>query len=429
MIALSENSIEPADGLCESQSNRLDSASDTAEAADQPMVLHVRVVTGHGGGPEKTILNSPRYLRALGYQAKLAYLHPPNDPGFLAIQERGRALAADVISIPDRGPLDISVVWRLACLCRRLRVAVWHGHDYKSNILGLLIRAVWRMQLVTTLHGWTNLGGRVPLYVKVDKWCLPHYRASICVSEDLVEDSLAFGVSAHRSYLIHNAIDTEDYRRRASTPEAKRRLGVADETMVILAVGRLSPEKAFDLLIRSVVELRQSGLPAVLWIAGEGDARNSLEQLIAELGCGEFVRLMGHVADPRELYEAADVFALSSIREGLPNVLLEALALETPVVATRIAGVPKLISDELDGLLVPPDDVAALSGALRRLLESSSLRQQFAAAGREKIEASYSFARRMEKVAAVYDEVLGRPVRPLSGALSEPINIAERRAR
>jgi Glycosyltransferase len=244
-----------------------------------------------------------------------------------------------------------------------------------------------------------------------------------------VEDSLAFGVSAHRSYLIHNAIDTEDYRRRASTPEAKRRLGVADETMVILAVGRLSPEKAFDLLIRSVVELRQSGLPAVLWIAGEGDARNSLEQLIAELGCGEFVRLMGHVADPRELYEAADVFALSSIREGLPNVLLEALALETPVVATRIAGVPKLISDGLDGLLVPPADVAALSGALRRLLESSSLRQQFAAAGRVKIEANYSFARRMEKVAAVYDEVLGRPVRSLSGTLSEPINIADRRAR
>src|SRR5262245_13144500 len=78
--------------------------------ATRPMVLHVRVVTGHGGGPEKTILNSPRFLQRLGYQSKLAYLHPPGDQGFDTLQARGRALGTEVISIPDRGPLDLSVV-------------------------------------------------------------------------------------------------------------------------------------------------------------------------------------------------------------------------------------------------------------------------------------------------------------------------------
>src|SRR5438477_2742052 len=81
-----------------------------SHAAARPMVLHVRVVTGTGGGPEKTILNSPRFLRRLGYDSKLAYLHPPGDPGFESIRQRGLALQADVLSIPDRGPFDFSVV-------------------------------------------------------------------------------------------------------------------------------------------------------------------------------------------------------------------------------------------------------------------------------------------------------------------------------
>src|SRR5687768_10970305 len=83
-------------------------------AASAPMVLHVRVVTGHGGGPEKTILNSPRFLTRLGYQSKLAYLHPPGDPGIRSLAERGQALNAEVLSVLDRGPLDLGVIHRLA---------------------------------------------------------------------------------------------------------------------------------------------------------------------------------------------------------------------------------------------------------------------------------------------------------------------------
>jgi glycosyltransferase involved in cell wall biosynthesis len=177
----------------------------------------------------------------------------------------------------------------------------------------------------------------------------------------------------------------------------------------------LSTEKGFDLLIRSVVDLRQRGLPVSLWIAGDGDTRQLLEQLIAKLNCQTFVRLLGHVADPRSLYEAADAFVLSSIREGLPNVLLEAMALGTPVVATSIAGIPKLITNGMDGILVPPGDTSALTMAIERLLINESLRIQLAAAARETIEARFSFVRRMEKVAAVYDEILGLPIRALPG--------------
>ena len=428
MIAVEQNAVLPHE-LRQSPLPRADEPAQrgAAAASELPLVLHARVVTGHGGGPEKTILNSPRFLRRLGYESKLAYLHPPGDPGFTSIQNRGRALDAEVISIPDRGALDFSVVWKLARICRRLRVAIWHGHDYKSNALGLLLRAFWPMKLVTTLHGWTNLSGRAPLYVQIDKRCLRHYRAAICVSEDLVEDCLAYRVSADRCYLIQNAIDTEDYRRCMTVAEAKRSIGAPADEFLIAAVGRLSAEKGFDLLIRAVARLRNAGQPACLWIAGNGDDHAALTRLVAELGAGEFVRLMGHVPDPRALYQAADVFALSSIREGLPNVVLEAMALQTPVLATRVAGVPKLVTDGHDGLLVAPGDEAALASALNRLLGDANLRQRLVAAGRATVEARFSFTRRMEKVVAVYDEVLGRPCRDFPGLQGEPIKISARR--
>lgn len=376
--------------------------------ARPPMVLHVRVVTGHGGGPEKTILNSPRFLSRLGYQSKLAYLHPPGDPGIDDLKRRGQGLNAEVISVPDRGPLDLSVIRRLIRICREERVAIWHGHDYKSNLLGLLVRAFVPLQLVTTLHGWTNLSGRMPLYVKLDKWCLKYYRAAICVSDDLADACRAARVAKDRCHVVYNAIDTDDFARRCTVDEAKRKLGAPVTGKLIGAVGRLSPEKGFEKLIRAVAQLRQAGHEVQLWIAGDGDARADLEQLIGELGCGDYVRLLGHIADPKLFYEAIDIYALSSIREGLPNVVLEAMAMETPVMATRTAGVPMLVEDGKSGLLVEPGSVDSLVGGLAQLADAPDLCHRLAAAARRRVEEKFSFARRMEKIVRIYDHVLGR---------------------
>ena len=144
-----------------------------------------------------------------------------------------------------------------------------------------------------------------------------------------------------------------------------------------------------------------------LVIAGEGKERGALEQLVAHLNLQDRVRLLGFQSDLRPLYEAMDVFALSSRREGLPNVVLEAMALQTPVVSTRVAGVPRLIEKEKNGLLVDLNDQAALTAALERTIKHPELRAALAAAGRQTIEDRYSFAVRMQKVAAVYDELLG----------------------
>ena len=130
----------------------------------------------------------------------------------------------------------------------------------------------------------------------------------------------------------------------------------------------------------------------MLLVAGEGDDRPRLEALIAELGRGDRSRLPRPPLRLRRCTSAMDVFALSSLREGLPNVVLEAMALEVPVVATRIAGVPRLIEDGQQGLLVEPGDASALAEAINRLIESEPLRQRLAAAARQRVEQRFSFA-------------------------------------
>lgn len=380
--------------------------------AVNPVVFDTRVVTGAGGGPEKTILNSPRFLESLGYRMVCGYLHPPGDPGYEVIRAKAEAARAPLVSIPDSGFWDWRVVRELLRACREHRVSIWHGHDYKTNALGLLLRRFHRMRLVTTAHGWVQQTSRTPLYYRVDRWCLPRYERVVCVSTDLYDACAAAGVPKQRLVLLDNGIDTADYARRRTVREAKGLLGFPAASQLIGAVGRLSGEKAFDVLIRAVHALLKTGRDVRLVIVGEGGERAALERLVAELGLADRVTLAGWQTDVRGYFEAMDAFALSSLREGLPNVLLEAMALEVPVVATRVNGVPRLVQDGENGLLVEAGDPIPLAAALDRLLGDGALQARFRAAGRETVEGRFSFAERIRKLAAVYEELLARPTRP-----------------
>lgn len=371
-----------------------------------PVVFDTRVVTGSGGGPDKTILNSPRHLEPLGYRMLCGYLHPPEDAGYSEIVRKAERYGAPLVSIPDRGPLDWRAVTALIDICRRERVDIWHGHDYKTNALGLLLKRFWPMRLVTTVHGWVHHTARTPMYYRVDKFCLPRYEKVICVSDDLHRACRRAGVPAKRCELIENAIDLDDYSRAMATDQAKAKLGLPATGFVVGAVGRLEPEKGFDVLIRSMSELGLRGIDATLVVVGEGSDRGRLESLAHSLGVRAV--LPGWKSDVRTWFEAMDLFALSSFREGLPNVLLEAMALQVPCVATRINGIPRLIQDGRNGLLVPPGDSAALTNAMQAVLTNADLRQVFRLASRKTVESRYSFPVRMQKMAAIYDELLDR---------------------
>lgn len=373
---------------------------------EMPVVFDTRVVTGSGGGPDKTILNSPRFLVPLGYRMLCGYLTPPGDPGYAEIIQKAEKYAAPLCTIPDRGPWDWRVIRRLLSVCRSENVKIWHGHDYKTNLLGLLLARFHPMRLVTTVHGWVRHTNRTPLYYRIDRRCLPRYERVFCVSDDLLDECRRAGVPGERCELLENGIDTAEYTRRLGTIDAKRALGLPTDGVLVGGVGRLSPEKGFDTLIRSTAELVRQGRNLRLVLVGEGDDRTRLEALASELGLRDRIRFAGWQSDVRPYFEAMDIFALSSLREGLPNVLLEAMALGIPVVATRIAGVPRIVRDGRNGTLIEPGRGEALTRAIDELSRNAGLRESFGTAGRETVSSRYSFARRMARLAQSYDELL-----------------------
>jgi glycosyltransferase involved in cell wall biosynthesis len=380
------------------------------------VILDARVVKGSGGGPDKTIINSPAYLAPHGYRMLCAYMHAPEDAGYPKLQAKAAQKGVELISIPDRGPFDHKVINHTLALCRKEKVTVWHGHDYKSNLLGLIIYPMYPMRLVTTVHGWVEKTNRTPLYYWIDRSTLRFYEKVICVSDDLYEMSRQAGVPKSRCVLLENGIDVTDFQRRQSVQDAKVKLGINPNHFLIGAVGRLSGEKGFDLLIKSIDTLLSQGQSQLqLAIFGEGKEAENLQKQINELGRQDQIKLMGFQTDLRACYEAMDLFVLSSLREGLPNVVLEAMAMEVPVVSTRVAGIPKLLTHDINGYLLDAGSSEALTSAIGTVISDKQRLDRFRHEGRRTVETRFNFAIRMEKLRLLYDELLQKP-KAIAGA-------------
>ena len=238
---------------------------------ERGVVLHARIVSGRGGGPEKTILNSARFLEPRGYRSIATYLHAPNDDGIEDLRARAEAARSPFVPLEDASAIDFGTLRALRELCEREKVTIWHGHDYKSNLYGLWLRRKLGFRLVTTVHGWVKHTKKTPLYYAVDRWCIKRYERVICVSRDLEERCLEFGVKRDKLTHVANAIDTEQFVRTSPAAASPLRQETPAGRLVIGAVGRLSPEKGFDHLLRALAALVGEGLDLEVWIAGEGD--------------------------------------------------------------------------------------------------------------------------------------------------------------
>jgi glycosyltransferase involved in cell wall biosynthesis len=191
---------------------------------------------------------------------------------------------------------------------------------------------------------------------------------------------------------------------------------------IVLSVGRLVDKKGFDTLLRACALLRDRGLRFRCMIYGDGPQREALEALTAELALTEMVSMPGAVLQDEllDIYRQATVFALpcqvldNGDRDGLPNVLVEAMAMEVPVVSTAVSGVPELVDSGDNGLLVPPRQALALADAIEALLRDPALRRRMARAGRERVLAEFDVGRNTERLLALFHRALG--VAPRSAA-------------
>jgi colanic acid/amylovoran biosynthesis glycosyltransferase len=228
----------------------------------------------------------------------------------------------------------------------------------------------------------------------------------VCISDFARSQLMGLVAEEHWSKLrvVHCGVDPARFA-------AQRRDGSEEAEVSLLTVGRLAPVKGQAVLLEAVRQLRAEGVPAHLTLIGDGPKRGDLERLAGELEVSDAVTFAGAVGQDEILryYARADVFCLASFGEGVPVVLMEAMAVGLPVVTTRIMGVPELVEDGVTGVLVPPGRADSLAGAVKRLAEAPDLRARLGQAGREKVAGDFNLHRSAEQLDELFRELLSSP--------------------
>jgi len=369
-------------------------------------ILHTRTVTGSGGGPDKTILRSAALLDDSKYRAVAAYLHPAGDRGIDALRGTAARFGMDMHTIPERGPVDWRAVRLMRDLCKRLHVQVWHAHDYKTDILGRLISRWHPMKLVTTMHGFTGETWRTRLYAKLSRGALRRYDRVLAVSPQLMRYAAECGVHPDKLRHVPNGIDLREYKRKQPRERAKYALGLARDEHAIAVVARFSVEKGVDRAVRLFAQLREQRPDTRLHLIGDGPQRAELEALVDRLGLTYAVRWWGWQKDARPILEAMDTLVLPSRTEGLPNVVLEAMAIGLPIAATRVGAVPDALNNGECGVLLA-ENQADWPNQITPLIDLPLVRERVLCAAWVRVNEAYDFERRMRRVSGIYDELLG----------------------
>lgn len=373
-------------------------------------VLELRSVRGTGGGPEKTILMGAARANPERFAVTVCYIRDARDEVF-GIDAKAGALPIDYVEVRERHSLDPSVWGQLRRIVRDRQIDIVHAHEYKTDLLAWLLARVDRVTPLATVHGWTGHSPRERrVYYPADKRLLSWFPRLVAVSNEIRDELVGHGARPERVTTILNGIDHRRFGRDAARVEGVRRqLGLAPDDVVIGSVGRLEPQKRFDLLIDAFAALRREHPRLVLLIAGDGSLRQELAAQVARLGLGESCRLLGHCADVVEVHHAMDLFVQSSDYEGTPNAVLEAMALETPVVATNVGGTAELVREGLDGIIVQPGSAKSLVQALRAaLMDGHQARTERVAQARRRVETVLSFDARMDALESIYVELFQR---------------------
>ncbi|HEY6131846.1 MAG TPA: TIGR03088 family PEP-CTERM/XrtA system glycosyltransferase [Halioglobus sp.] len=378
---------------------------------DQPLVAHI-IYALSTGGLENGLVNIINRSPPDRYRHVIICLTAADK-----FAHRISAIGVDVIELHKREGYDFHCYWKLHQLLRRLRPDIIHSRNMAALESQLCSLGLGNVKRVHGEHGReiNDLDGSNWKYLILRKFMRLFVHRYIAVSRDLERWLTAIvGVRADRVRQIYNGVDFSRFtpinvKPLALLPARWREL---DGILVAGTVGRLTPVKDQQLLLRAVARLREdhpeAGRRLRLLIVGDGPLYAELAQLVEQLALEDAVWLAGDRHDVPDLLRVMDLFLLPSLGEGISNTVLEAMASGLPIVATAVGGNFELIEEGFNGSLVPVGDCQALSNAMAFLLENDEERVRQGANARQRVCQQFNWGRTVNAYLGVYDELLGR---------------------
>jgi glycosyltransferase involved in cell wall biosynthesis len=275
------------------------------------------------------------------------------------------------------------------------------GH-FLMRMSGLSAGSPW----IAFHHGYTFPDLKMRAYNQLDRWSLRGASRIVTVSQAFERQLCRRGIPPERISVLHNAMDPGWMDSLPKASHLRADLGIAAGERVVLTVGRLSQEKAHTDLVLAMKRLHELSpqTPARLILVGEGPERNRIQQIARACGVAEKITFAGFIGDPRPYYAIADVVVLSSLTEGSPNALLEAMAARVPVVATAVGGIPEIVQDQESALLIPSRQPEALASAIAATFADPVAASRRAAAARTLIETRHSPQARVAQLVKIYQQ-------------------------
>jgi glycosyltransferase involved in cell wall biosynthesis len=355
------------------------------------------------GGLERIILEMVRCGPEHGFSCAVATLGQGGD-----LADQVEDLGGQWFRLAKRDGLDWPAGPRLARLAKRWRADVLHAHNEGAGLYAGLAGRMGSRPAICTRHGLSFGAGPRGAWLRRAAGLL--CRRTVCVGRDVMrfaheEDRLP----ASRLALIYNGVDTQVFQPDSEARQHWRKeLGIGADESAIISVGRLAPEKDYSLLLEATAHLQSTQPGVKLILVGGGPQRTELESKASSLGLRGRVLFLGARREVPGLLNAADLFALSSITEGIPMALLEAMACALPVAALDVGGVPEVVEEGRCGLLVSGRSPADLAGAMGRMMAGSRAAREMGLAARARVLERFSLEAMLNAYANLYRRLTGR---------------------
>jgi glycosyltransferase involved in cell wall biosynthesis len=341
-------------------------------------------------------------------------------PVFLCLDAMG-SLGAElidkgfIVEVVYRQPgFDYKCAGRIARFLDTHDVKLVHAHQYAPFFYTSIARMFkWNCPILFTEHGRDYPDYRRPKRVLANRLLLRRHDRVIAVGEHVREALVDNeGIPISRVEVIHNGVDVQRFNpARPNRLSVRASLGLREKEIGVIQVARLNRLKDYETAIRTMQIVCRSAPNVRYFIVGEGEERTKIEAMIRDVNMENQIRMLGLREDVAELLEGMDIFLLTSVSEGIPLTLIEAMSAQLPCVATRVGGIPEVVHDGTTGVLSDSGDCNKLSEALLKLIQSPSVRQRMGECGRKRAMELFQSDRMLGQYKVLYAQLTNPPVR------------------